>query len=332
MTIGDSKSAAAPAGERTSAIVRPYQGFETIVLENRELQLTVVPHVGGKMVSLVRKESGREFLLQPETRLGTASYGARFEDHAPCGFDECFPTVAACEYPEGVTIPDHGEVWSRPWSHRVVENGVELAISGYAFRYELQKAISLENNSVAIRYRLENRSRQRFAYVWSAHPLLKVEQGCRILLPRDVRRVFVNWASDPALGKFAECHDWPIVRGEDLSRVQSPERRRAVKLFASPATAGCSALHYPTTDESIVFAFELDRVPHLGIWICEGGWPDTENGQYTVAIEPCSGMPDSLAEAVQRNQSQWLEPDETREWEVRIILQKGTPASLAVHM
>ncbi len=328
MTIGDSKSAAAPAGERTSTIVRPYQGFESVVLENRELQLTVVPHVGGKMVSLVRKESGREFLLQPTARLGTASYGARFEDHAPSGFDECFPTVAACEYPQGVAIPDHGEVWSRPWSHRVLQDGLELAISGYAFRYELRKTISLENNSVIIRYCLENRSGQRFAYIWSAHPLLKVEPGCGILLPPDVQRVFVNWASDPTLGKFGECHNWPIARGEDSSRVQSVERRRAIKLFASPATVGCAALHYPATDESIAFAFGLDHVPHLGVWICEGGWPDPHNGQYTVAIEPCSGMPDSLAEAVQRSQNQWLGPDETREWEVRISLQKGTPASL----
>jgi len=329
MTIGDSKSAAAPAGERTSAIVRPYQGFESVVLENGELQLTVVPHVGGKMVSLVRKESGREFLLQPIARLGTVSYGARFEDHAPCGFDECFPTVAECGYPEGSTVPDHGEVWSRPWSHKVLGDGVELAISGYAFRYELRKTISLESNSVIIRYRLQNRSGQRFAYIWSAHPLLKVEPGCRILLPPDVRQVFVNWANDPALGQFGEFHSWPIARGEDLSRVQSVEQRRAIKLFASPAGVGCAALHYPASDESIIFAFGIDHVPHVGVWICEGGWPDPESGQYTVALEPCSGMPDSLAEAVQRNQNQWLDPDETREWELRISLRKGIPVSLA---
>ena len=50
-----------------------------------------------------------------------ANLGARcVGDYDASGFDECFPTIGACAYPEapwqGVIAPDHGELWTLPWA------------------------------------------------------------------------------------------------------------------------------------------------------------------------------------------------------------------------
>src|SRR5438552_6543784 len=60
--------------------------LEAIVLDNGLLRLTVVPELGGKIVSLVRIESGNEFLLQPpepKRAYRPRSHGAKFDDYAP---------------------------------------------------------------------------------------------------------------------------------------------------------------------------------------------------------------------------------------------------------
>src|SRR5947209_20032876 len=76
---------------------------EAVVLDNRSLRRTVVPELGGKIASLIRNESGHEYLLQPtdpHCAYRPRSHGDLFENHEPCGYDECVPTDAECVYRE----------------------------------------------------------------------------------------------------------------------------------------------------------------------------------------------------------------------------------------
>src|SRR5258708_31009500 len=76
---------------------------DAIVVDNGSLRLTVVPELGGKIVSLIRNESGYEYLLQPpdpEREYRPCNYAARFEEYRPSCFDECLHTCAPCLYPE----------------------------------------------------------------------------------------------------------------------------------------------------------------------------------------------------------------------------------------
>src|ERR1044071_6954902 len=95
-------------------------GLSAIRLHNDVLRAVFIPELGGKMVSLVRVASGHEFLLQPQDcgrKYGRPVYGDRMDDFDASGFDECFPTISACKYPEdlNVSLPDHGELWPVPW-------------------------------------------------------------------------------------------------------------------------------------------------------------------------------------------------------------------------
>jgi galactose mutarotase-like enzyme len=318
--------------------VRSVGGFEAVVLSNGRIQVTFVPELGGKMTSLRRLSTGTEFLLQPPTTPLRRYSGGAFEDYDTSGFDECFPTVTGCEYPEGdfagTELPDHGELWSSPWRYVVRGDELCMAIAARKLPCEFRKRVRLDGDTVVLQYEIQSFTDAPFFYIWSSHPLLTVRAGDRILLPLGVDQMLVNASSDSHLGDLGAICDWPLAKNqaggtEDISVVKSRTASSAKKLYTNKVAVGCAALYHAASNESIAFHFDPQTVPYIGVWICEGGWPTTQNGHHTVAIEPCSGRPDSLAEAVARKECPELLPGAVHRWELRIQIQDGVPSSLS---
>ena len=81
------------------------------------MELEVVPELGAKIISLKDLRSGREWLWHPPhgRKLFRNRPGDDFFRSPLVGIDECFPTIAPCVW-EGRNLPDHGELWSLPWT------------------------------------------------------------------------------------------------------------------------------------------------------------------------------------------------------------------------
>ncbi len=315
--------------------------LDAVVLDNGSLRLTAVPELGGKIVSLIRNASGHEYLLQaadPERAYRPRSLGDKFENHEQWGFDECLPTVAECLYPEepflGHKLPDHGDVWCLPSRIEVVGDEIRLVSSLKSVPLQFTKKISLQETTGRLDYEATNLSQSGVKFLWSAHPLLRVEPGAEIIVPRDVKEVEVGWSRDNRLGKSGQRCTWPIATvgsGEtvQLNRIVSPPAATAEKLFTSPLGEGMCGMFLPRANESITFRFEPRLAPYVGIWICQGGWPIARaDKQFTVALEPCSGRPDSLAEAIRRNECPAVAAHETLRWWMEIEVKGGPPPSL----
>jgi hypothetical protein len=303
-------------------------GFSRVTLSNGVITGRFLPEIGGKMISLVREESGHEFLLQPQEPAHgyrRSQWGADFESSDTSGFDECVPTVSACRYPDGrfagQPLPDHGELWSSSWDHAWDSESLVLTARGTRLPYEMTKRVTLNGSKVVLQYRIINVSEMPLKYLWSSHPLLSVEPGACIMLPSEIQEVFVNWSRHHRLGKFGERVAWP--GSQRLNVIQDMSRGSADKVFATGVHAGWCSLYKPHADESITFHFDPARVPHIGIWICQGGWPERGKGHFTVALEPCNGYPDSLEEACQRGDCPELAARGVHEWELRLELSKG---------
>lgn len=308
-------------------------GFRVIGLQNACVSVSFIPELGGKMISLKRVASGREFLLQPPERpYRRPAYGARFEDYDTSGFDECFPSVSSCAYTQGKekvhAIPDHGELWSVPWEWEVSDGELLLTASGHVLPYVFRKRVSLSENRVVLDYEVENTGVEPFSFLWSAHPLLAVSPGCRITLPGEVNEMFVNWSLADRLGKFGDRCGWPIAVESDGTKVNLAElslaaAKTADKLFTPRLNEGSCGVYYPASDESLSIHFDTSAVPYLGVWICQGGWPSPDRGHFTLALEPCSGRPDSLAEAVERGESRMLRAGEKESWSLILRIRDG---------
>lgn len=304
--------------------------------------MTVVPELGGKIISLVRMESGCEYLLQPadpERAYRPRRFADKFEDYEPSGFDECIPTVAECLYPEkpflASRLPDHGDVWCLPSSAEVSDDQINLTTCLRSLSLRFTKKIQLRENTVRLDYQATNLSQSRVKLLWSAHPLLRVEPGAEIILPAEVKELEVGWSKDERLGKAGGRCTWPNAmehsgRMSQINTVISPTVGTADKLFTPRLSQGTCGIFGKQKNESIAFRFDPRLVPHVGVWICQGGWPASQPfKQFTVALEPCLGDRDSLAEAVQRGEYASVDAGGTMRWWMEIEVNSGAPRFFA---
>lgn len=306
-----------------------WQGWPAIVLEDAQTRVVFVPDLGGKMVSLVRRESGRDFLLHPPggRRYRRVEYGASFGAFDTSGFDECLPTIAA----DG-DLPDHGELWSRPWASRMLDDGgVELTVDGVRRPYRFTRAAHLVDGDLHLDYTLQNLGEQAFPYLWSAHPLLAVDPGDKILLPDEVTRCFIDSSADDRLGQHGDSCLWPMARQQDgqtddLDVVKDRDSGFADKLYTNRLASGYASLYRAASQESLTFRFDVRTTPFLGLWICQGGWPADETpGHLTVALEPCNGRPDALSAAIERSECPTIEAGATHRWAMQLEPRAGYP-------
>jgi hypothetical protein len=314
-------------------------GLVPIQLDNGVVRVTLFPDLGGKISSIVRIASGHEFLLGPEDTGRTyhaAKPGQCFEKSDLSGFDECVPTIAPCAYPGAsfgdVWLPDHGDLWSIPWSVLNCDRQkVILEVRSPNLPYSFQKRVHLVDQSILLTYKMTNLGDARLLYLWSAHPLLRVEAGQQILLPPEVHELWINSCCDNWLGRHGETCGWPSAQllnggNERLDVVPPSTAGVFAKLFTPRLQVGRCALFKARANESISFHFDPEQTPYLGLWLCYRGWPPgTKAGDYTVALEPCGGRPDSLEEAFRRGECQEIPPRRVRRWWLRVNVSSGMP-------
>lgn len=312
-------------------------GLGRIRLENDNLALEFIPELGGKMSKLISLDEDRQFLLESQLPGGhykKASYGDDFEIFDTSGFDECFPTVSPSTInvekerkSHSIEFPDHGELWSRPWQAHIDDSRLILSIDGVHADYQFEKIVELRQQSVNITYRLKNNDEFSLPFIWSSHPLLKLSPNSEILTA-PIKEVMVNWASDESIGTFGDVIGWPqITVGEeskDFSKVPDKSFGVTAKLFSGPLSHGFAALYRADWDKTLSFEFDAKQVPYLGLWTCYGGWPnDGREKHFTLGLEPATGRPDALHEAISRGECPMVAAGESREWSLRLRVRRG---------
>jgi hypothetical protein len=322
-------------------MVRIHQknGLTHLVVENESIKAAFLPRLGSKMISLINKKTGTEFLLenQDEDKIYKPAYhGADYSKFDASGFDECFPTIEASELivennkgsTKKISFPDHGELWSKEWEYEIHANSILFYTEGVNARYSIKKLIMLKENNIIIDYTLVNESDFSFNYIWSGHPLLAVEEGDRIIMPKGADRLFLNWASEIKIGTFGQYLQLSELNGiyEDFLKIKSSDHGIAIKGFTDSLTSGVTGLFRSMKNESILISFDIKKLPYLGVWLCYGGWPaGAKKKHFTIALEPTTGRPDSLSESIKRNECSIIEAGEEKKWQIELSLWEGMP-------
>lgn len=300
-----------------------YKNVEAIAIESNRLVVTMIPSSGSKLQSIYDKMLQKEYLIQsPSKEFVRSAYASNFAEGDVSGFDEIFPSIESCFYPlepwEGVSVPDHGEVWSLPWQYNVLNNSIVLRVHGVRFPYRLEKKIEfLREQCFRITYKAENLSDFDFPFIWTPHMLLQCEADSVIVLPDSVKNVISTCSVDNKLGKFGTMHTWPITRineeAYDISQVYPKYPGKCEKYYAmGNVLEGWCALHNKGTGSCVGLSYPIDKVPYLGIW--EG----IMNGRFVTALEPCTGDLDSLDTAVQWNRVSVIKAKSHIEWYLNI--------------
>ena len=307
---------------------RTNEPIEPAVLENSAMRVTILPSLGGKIASILVFPDGEELLQQPLQPYALRTRYMNFDSSDASGWDECLPSVAACEVPTAsglASVPDHGDFWQVPW--QVVSHsgtGLEMSADGFSLPLRFSKALRLDENQLFVTYALRNLSNESVEYIWSAHPLFAIEQGDRIVLPDSVREVTVEGSAQDRLGKQGARQTWPRARLmnqeiADLTVAGKVTDGIGDKLFAASPPEGWCAIERKRLKRRVELRFDPADLPYLGLWICYGGWPEHDsNRQQCVALEPCTALGDSLATAVKQGSARRVAPKAEHRWSLEV--------------
>jgi galactose mutarotase-like enzyme len=303
-------------------------GFDAWILENAALRVVVVPELGGKVLELVDKAGDRDLLWHnPRTRPRRAPFGGNFDDWWCGGWDEIFPTGDVARL-HGDPLPYMGELWSVPWTVRdesVSERAVAITTIGHATvaAARLERRLELRGDEPILRatYRLANLDLRPLPYLWGIHPAFAVSSDHRIDLP--AASMLVGVSSDVTLGAPGDTYEWPNLclpgganATRDMRRVQPREAAVFGGHWATQLAEGWVALTDTRARRGIAIAFPPDIFTAVWLWQVYGGW----RGHYHVALEPWTGHPMQLDEAVEAGAASMLGIGETREASVALVV------------
>jgi hypothetical protein len=307
-----------------------------VALENDLVRLVAVPSLGARVVSLVDRRTGREWLVGGEPP-GIAdaerwsSEDAVFGGAEAFGWDECLPTVAPCPDPldpAGTPLRDHGDQWGRATSVEAGLDGFSAAWASPRWPLVLRRTLRLDGPAVVAEYRLDANGDRALPVLWSMHALLALEPGAWIVVEPAARARLTHHTGLGIAPDLAEV-DWPVAPTATggsvaLDVVRAVEAGQAAKLYL--AAAGLSTVAARGVDGAeLRFAWDRAVAPALGIWFSYGGWPPGEPGRrHQVAIEPTTSPDDDLAGALATGRARVVEPGTPLRWTVRMELVAGS--------
>jgi galactose mutarotase-like enzyme len=308
-----------------------WYSMPALSLETPSLQVITVPGLGAKIVSLYDHVAEREWLLPPaKGYLRPVGYAAPFTEQDMSGWDEMFPTIDRCPYPapgryHNVPLPDHGEVWSLPWTHdEQVIDGIRLSVEGHALPYRLSRTLRIvDNHTVRLSYEAVNLGEEPLAALWAAHPQFAVDGSTRIVLPEDVSQV-INVQATEEFPTIEALHTWPETTTANgtplqLARLRPAEVNKYRKFYLLPAQpvtwAGLQQGEKDREGASLRLSWKVEEIPYLGVWIDERGFGPVP----TIALEPATGFYDTLTVAWNKQRVMHLLPAVPYHWSLDLI-------------
>ncbi len=303
-----------------------FKESDAILMESEAIKLILLPQSGGSIVSLQYKETGKEWLVETIGEgIRQSSYNDTFSEAMMHGWDECFPTIDACSYPlpghyNDVHLPDHGELWSVPWTYRMTEHSLIMETKGQALPYSFTRTIRfIDAQTLKFSYSVINHSNESITAFWCAHPLFSATEHTQIRIPPELEQVIcVVGGKRYAQGR---SYNWNQQEVDDngiaIDRLATIAAQDSRKFYADGHFAtGQAGLHELNTGEYVQLQWSVKELPYFGLWINEGHY----NEKLMVALEPCNGYYDSLEEAHRRGKALTLEPNKAVKWSFDVKL------------
>ncbi|MDA8346933.1 MAG: hypothetical protein M0Z66_15935 [Thermaerobacter sp.] len=291
-----------------------YNGLQAVVLENAQLRAVVLPEAGAKLYALEDRAAAREWLWHnPRIAPERSQIGATFDNHWSGGADAFFPTCYPCSV-DGVAIPDSGEWWSVPWQPDVHEDAtgvtLEMTAGGRVYPVISRRSYRLSHagRELQLGFHIQNVGHAQLPFLLGFHPALALRPGGRIVLPDGVAQV--DETSDGTMGAVGQRYAWPLLETasgpSDMSCVRGPEVGQFAGHYLFPSGG---KIHWSVWDPDGGPGLSLTASPEFtGVWLWQvyGGW----RGYHHVALEPWSGYPITLSDAVAQGSARVLAPGE----------------------
>lgn len=301
-------------------------GHPAICLQNGIVRADIIPGLGGKIWNLYHLPSQTQWLWHnPKVGLKAVGPADGYDDHWSGGWEELFPNDAPCRF-QGRDLPDHGEWWSRGWEAEILESSpaqasVRLVLKSRSMKALCEKRIELTAGSSCLKvyYRIENLESEPIHFLFKQHLALAVTPSHRLELPGGlVWPVDLGFSTRlGAIGPFA----WPQGkdkegRSVDLSVMPAPEEGHREFVYVQDLSEGWCGVYDRATGRRLRLEFKREVFPFTWLFTTYGGW----RGLYAAVLEPCTNMPKDLDEAFRLGRCARLNPKQSLETAVGVVL------------
>jgi len=292
-------------------------GIPIVRLESADLQLDVAPGVGGRVISIIDKQTGHEFLWRNQAlRLELKPGGTEYDPNFYGGIEELLPNDLA-ERIDQVDCPDHGELWTTALDSKVTDD--RLTVRGrlpkFGLTYEREMRLRPDAPWIDFTYRITNTASQPRHFLWKLHAALAVEAGDVIECPaRQASIVDPAWSRFKTTAPFA----WPNLEGRATNIV--PLKDGTMDFFyLYDLPVGEMFWRRPHSGLKCGYHFDTKVFPYAWLFASYGGFL----GHYTIILEPCTTMPMSVNDAAAQGQCSRLDRGGVLETNVSLYAGRG---------
>jgi hypothetical protein len=277
--------------------------FETHI-ENWYLQC--MPGDGGRISVL--QFAGRDLLTHSPAAFKPPGMDlGEYETRPVYGYDDCFPTVDLCRYPElNSRGRDHGELCWKRWQVKEEYNKLICSVDCPSPHATFTRTLEFSGNSLKWKFKIINLSASGFPFLHVMHALMPLQNLQYFELPGFRKILDENTAAELDL-------KYPYEVVEYLMHIK-------------PGTFRMLVLKYPVNGRikvglksgiTINMDFNVDLFPTLGIWWNNSGYPDEDTLQRNeFAFEPIPGSCSNLDQSFRDGTYLYAEPGKSLDWEM----------------
>jgi len=267
----------------------------------------------GARIAVLRYAENDLLTSRPVSFRSPDRFYGEYETRPVYGYDDCFPTVDPCLFPEDkFECRDHGELCWKKWHTEIKENCLICSVDCDHPAVNFKRIMRFEGDRLIWRFEVTTLSDKKYAFLHIMHALLSPEDILQVEIP-ECRQIFdeINYKEPGLKGSAALGEQLPALLPGSFSM-----------LLLRDIAAGSVKVTF-INGSRLEIGFDRKQFPTLGIWWNNGGYPEGGQVRTECAFEPIPGTCSDLSKSFQEGVFLSVEPGKPMIWEVTWTIGKS---------
>jgi hypothetical protein len=268
-------------------------------------EIEYIPEDGAR-ISLLNYAGHNLLTPEPEDFAPPSRFYGDYETRPVFGYDDCFPTVDACNYPgEKFGCRDHGEICWQKWQTEIKGSSLICSTGCLYPAVNFKRILAFEGNRLTWRFEVAGLSPEQIVFLHVMHGLLPLHNIIDLELP-ECMSIFdeVN-SEETGLRSSADLEKYLFTLKPGSFRM----------ILLRDISEGFAKLSL-SCGLKLEIGFDRKLFPTLGIWWNNGGYPESGKLRTECAFEPIPGTCSDLSKSFEDGSYLSVEPGEKKCWEV----------------
>lgn len=245
---------------------------------------------------------------KPETFHSPSTDYGRYETRPVYGYDDCFPTVDSCVFPDlDWTVPDHGELCWLSWKTSAKSDRLSFSVSSKTLPLLFKREMHFTETGITWAFEVLNESDKILPFQHVMHPLMPLHEIVHVDLPpfKSVINEISNQTMD--LKNPEAVQDFLLNQASGTANMLLLQRVEIGKMSWTFRNGFRLEVTFPEK-----------YFPTIGIWWNNSGYPDEEGCRRNeCAFEPIPGPTSVLTEAYKDGSCLSVPPGKRFTWKIQ---------------